>query len=171
MLSIGLCASTAQVGTILEAVGIMNDSGGVKFDLDRTFVIQMVLFMGLIVVLKPLLFDPVLRIFEQRELRTDGARAEARRMQEEAGELLRRYEQELERINQVAAEERERLRAETARLEAEILDEARDLTTRVVEEGRDKIEKEVGAIRFDLGKQSERLASELATRVLGREVG
>lgn len=171
MLSIGLCASTGQVGTILDALGGMSSAGGVNFDFDRTFLVQMVLFMGLIMVLKPLLFDPVLRIFEQRELRTDGARAEARRMQEEAGELLRSYEQELERINQVAAEERERLRSETARLEAEILDEARELTARVVEEGREKIEKEVASIRLDLGKQSERIANELATRVLGREVG
>lgn len=170
MLSIALCASTALVGSILEALGIMSRAGGVNFDFDRTFLIQMVLFMGLIMVLKPLLFDPVLKIFEQREIRTDGARAEARRMQEEAGELLRRYEQELERINQVAAEERERLRAETARLEAEILGEAREVTGRVVEEGRARIDKEIGAIRVDLGKQSERLASQLATRVLGREV-
>jgi len=170
MLSIGLCASTAQVGSILEALGVMSSAGGVNFDFDRTFLVQMVLFMGLIIVLKPLLFDPVLKIFEQRELRTDGAKAEARRMQEEAGELLRRYEQELERINQVAAEERERLRAETARLEAEILGEARELTGRIVEQGREQIDKEVGSIRLDLAKQSDRIASELATQVLGREV-
>ncbi len=167
---IGLCAATAQVGSILEALGVMSSAGGVNFDFDRTFLIQMVLFMGLIMVLKPLLFDPVLRIFEQRELRTEGARAEARRMQEEAGELLRHYEQDLERINQAAAAERERLRAETARLEAEILDEARELTSRIVEDGRETIKKEVNSIRFDLGRQSERIANELATRVLGREV-
>ncbi len=170
MLSIGLCASTAQVGSILEALGVMSSAGGVNFDFDRTFLVQMVLFMGLIMVLKPLLFDPVLKIFEQRELRTDGAKAEARRMQQEAGDLLRRYELELERINQVAAEERERLRAETARLEAEILGEARELTAQIVEKGREQIDKEVGSIRLDLAKQSERIASELATRVLGREI-
>ena len=37
---------------------------------------------------------------------SDGARAEARKMQEEAGELLRKYEAELDRVNRVAAEER-----------------------------------------------------------------
>lgn len=172
MLSSGLSASTAQVGSILDALlGGMSSAGGVKFDFDRTFLVQMVLFMGLILVLKPLLFDPVLRIFEQREIRTDGAKAEARRMQEEAGKLLRRYEQELEKINRVAAEEREILRGETARLEAEILGEAREVAARIVEEGREKIEKEVSSIRFDLGSQSERIATELAQRVLGREVG
>src|SRR5688572_28033314 len=58
-------------------------SGGsaVPLDIDLTFTLQMLLFAVLIVVLKPLLFDPALKIFEERERRTDGARAEAREMQ------------------------------------------------------------------------------------------
>ncbi len=145
--------------------------GGVSIDFDRTFLLQMVLFITLAVVLKPLLFDPVLKVFELREQRTDGARKSAREMQEKAGELLRRYERELERVNQVAAQERDRLRTETARLENEILSEARESTSTIAEQGRAQIEKEVGAIRFDLGRHSERIARELAARVLGREVG
>ena len=57
--------------------------------------------------LKPLLFDPVLKVFSLREERTEGARATARELQEKAGELLQKYEKELERVHQVAAEERE----------------------------------------------------------------
>src|SRR6185503_15414388 len=98
--------------------------GAVTIDFARTFVVQMILFGFLILVLKPLLFDPVLKVFEEREKRTEGARAEAREMQEEAGELLTRYEKKMEQVNQVAAEERERIRTETAKLEAEILGEA-----------------------------------------------
>lgn len=145
-------------------------SGGVSIDFDKTFILQMVVFALLIVVLKPLLFDPVLKIFEQREERTEGARAAARKMQEKAGELLRRYERELERVSRVATEERERLRAETSRLEAEILNEARALAASIVDDGRRKIEAEVNSIRFNLGKQSEVIARDIATRVLGREV-
>lgn len=145
-------------------------SGGISIDFDKTFVLQMCIFVVLILVLKPLLFDPVLKVFEEREKRTDGARAEARKMQEEAGQLLRRYEAELEKIHRVAAEERDRLRAETTKLEAEILREARAVSTRVVEDGRKKIEAEIGAIRLDLGRQTEQIASAVATRVLGREV-
>ena len=50
----------------------------VSIDFDRTFILQMAVFALLIVVLRPLLFDPVLSIFEERERRTDGAKAEAR---------------------------------------------------------------------------------------------
>lgn len=144
--------------------------GAVTIDFDRTFVVQMVLFGFLILVLKPLLFDPVLKVFEEREKRTEGARAEAREMQEEAGELLTRYEKKMEQVNLVAAGERERIRTETSKLEAEILGEARTVAAGVVSEGRSKIESEVSSIRFDLGRESEKLAQEIAQRVLGREV-
>ncbi len=91
-------------------------------------------------------------------------------MQERAGELLRNYERELERVNQAAAEERERIRSETAKLEAQILEEARQAAAKIGDEGRARIAKEVNAIRFDLGRQSEQLAREIAARVLGRSV-
>lgn len=165
MLTTGFCATTATSSPLLAMAG-----GGVNIDFDRTFLVQMVLFITLVVVLKPLLFDPILKVFELREERTDGARKSAREMQEKAGELLQRYEREIERVNQVAAVEREKLRSETAKLEAEILTEAREATGKIIEEGRARIDKEVSSIRFDLGRQSERVARELAVRVLGREV-
>lgn len=146
-------------------------AAGVSIDLDKSVLLQMVVFAVLVVVLKPLLFDPILRIFALREERTDGAKAEARRLQVRAGKLLRRYEKELERVQEVAAEERERIRRETSRQEAAILQEARDVTNQLLAEGRAKIEKEVTAIRFELGKESERVAQNVVEKVFGREVG
>ncbi len=143
---------------------------GISIDLDLTFTLQMLLFAVLIVVLKPLLLDPVLRVFEERERRTDGAKAAAREMQQKAGELLQRYEAELVKVGKAAAEERDRMRVETARLEAEILTEARTAAAHVLEQGRTEIEQQVERIRFDLGRKSERLAREMAARALGREV-
>src|SRR5689334_18592955 len=105
---IELSASAAsQALSVAESV--MN-GGGVTIDLDRTVIVQAVLFAMLIVVLKPLLFDPVLKVFAAREARTEGTRQKARELQEQAGELLRKYEKELERVHRVAAEERDRLR-------------------------------------------------------------
>ena len=158
----------ATATSAAEGVAQLMAGGGVTIDMDRTVIVQMVVFALLIIVLKPLLFDPVLKVFALREERTDGARATARELQEKAGELLRRYEQELERVHQVAADEREQLRAETAKLEAEILREAREVTTRIVEDGRRKIETEVNAIRFSLGKESERVAQLIVERVSGQ---
>ena len=154
----------------LEAFDAASMGGGVNVDFDLGFVVQMLVFATLVLVLKPLLFDPVLRVFEEREKRTDGARAVARELQEKSGELLRKYEHELERVNRAAAEERDRIRTATGKLEAEILEEARKVSQRIVDEGRQAIAEELHSIRFDLGKQSERIARDMASRVLGREL-
>jgi len=143
-------------------------AGGVPLDFDRTVLLQIVVFAVLIVVLKPLLFDPMLKVFALREERTEGARSTARELQEKAGELLQRYEKELERVKQVAADERDLLRSETSKLEAEILGEAREATTRIVEEGRRKIEAEVNSIRVAVGAESERVAQMIVERVVGQ---
>ena len=76
----------------MPLVPAMAGGGGVNIDFDLTFVAQMVVFAGLVLILKPLLFYPVLKIFEQRELYTEGRKAEARELQEEAGMLLRKYD-------------------------------------------------------------------------------
>ena len=143
--------------------------GGVTLDFDYTVVFQMGLFVLLMFLLEPLLFQPVLRIFALREERTEGARAQARALDERAGELLKRYENELERVHRVAAVERERLRQETTALETQILNEAREATTKILEEGRRRIQEEVGRIRFDLGRESEQISRRIVDKALAGE--
>jgi F-type H+-transporting ATPase subunit b len=140
------------------------------FDFDLTFVLQMLVFAALIVVLRPLLFEPVLKVFEERERRTEGARDSARAMQVRAGEFLSRYEKELAKVHEVARQERDRARAETARMEAELMAQAREAANAIVEQGRERIERERRQIEFALGRQSERLARDLAEVVLGRSL-
>lgn len=144
-------------------------AGGVSLDFDNTLVFQIFIFVLLMFLLEPLLFRPVLRVFALREERTVGAKAQARELDERAGAIYQRYQRELERVNRVAAEERDRIRAETAKVEAEILREARAATGRVVEDGRKQIAAEISRIRFDLGRESQRLSQDIVTRVLGRE--
>lgn len=144
--------------------------GGVNLDFDLTFLIQMVAFAALIIILRPLLFDPLMKLFEERERRTEGAKVLARRMDEKAGELLRRYEAELEAVRRAASQEREKLRAEGQRLEAQILAEGRAEVARLIEQGRAKLDVERRAIRADLTGRAADIARDIASRVLGREV-
>jgi len=162
--------ASLALGFTDRADSLQGASGAVNIDFDLTFVGQMVIFAALILVLKPLVFDPVLGLFEEREKRTDGAKAAAREMQQKAGELLRKYEHELEKVHRVAAEERDAIRAETARLEAEQMNEARQVAAKIINQGRERVAEEIHAIRFELGRNSERLARDIAARVLGREI-
>ncbi len=147
-----------------------SSAGGVNLDFDMTFVVQMVAFAILVMILKPLLFEPLLKLFEERERRTEGAKVLARRMDERAGELLRRYETELDVVRRTAAEERDKLRAEAQHLEAQILAEARADTAKLIAEGKRKLETERVATRAELSARVNDVARAIASRVLGREV-
>lgn len=145
-------------------------SGAISVDFDLTFLAQFVLFTFFILLLKPLLFDPLLRLFEERERRTEGAKKEAREIDERAAALLTRYETELEKIRREAGVERERLQREHAALEAKVLAEARAETARFLEDGKARIATEVAQMRKEIEAAQPALAAEIASRILGREV-
>jgi len=145
-------------------------AGAVNVDFDLTFLGQMVAFTLLILILKPLLFDPLMKLFEERERRTEGAKLSARRMDERAGEILRRYEAELEKVRRAAGEERERLVREGQRLEATIIGEARAEIAKTIGDGKTTIARESSTIRTELRVRSQQLARSIASSVLGREI-
>jgi F-type H+-transporting ATPase subunit b len=145
-------------------------SGDIVVDFDLSFLAQVLLFTFFVVLLKPLLFDPLMKVFEEREKRIEGAKAEARDMDKQAADLLTQYESELEKIRREASREREELRGETAKLEAKIMAEARAESARILEAGKLKIAAEVDTLRKELDKQTPALAADIASRVLGREV-
>lgn len=146
-------------------------ASAINVDFDPTFVAQFVLFTMFILVLRPLLFDPLLRVFEEREKRTEGAKLKSREMDAKAGELLTRYEAELDKVRREANVEREKLRAEAKALETKIMNEARDEAARILDTGKARIAAEVDQMRKELKDAQPALAAEIASRVLGREVG
>lgn len=158
-------SATASAASLLSSGG-----GGVDLDFDLSFLGQMVAFSILIVILKPLLFDPLMRLFEERERRTEGARMLARKMDEKAGELLVRYQAEIDAARKAAGKDRERLRAEATKLEAQIVAEARAEVGKLVDEGKARIAREAGGLRGDLAARSGEIARAIASRILGREV-
>ena len=165
-----MVASSAISGLNLTSTFKLLAAGGVERDVDRTMLFQSAIFVLLIVVLSPLLFKPVLRLFEERERRTEGARLDARVMQDRAEELLVQYQTKLEEVRRVSAHERERLRTETLQLESRILGEARAATAKFVQEGRAQIERETAKVRGEMNAQRQTIAREIGSKVLGREV-
>lgn len=143
----------------------------ITVDFDATFIAQFILFTAFILVLRPLLFDPLLKVFAERERRTEGAKENARRMDAKAGELSQRYEAELDKVRVEANQERERLRREAKEIEAKIMDEARVDVARILETGKVRINAEVEQMKKDLAEAQSTHAADIASRVLGREVG
>jgi F-type H+-transporting ATPase subunit b len=145
-------------------------ASAINLALDISTLAQLALFGVFVTLLKPLLFDPLLKVFEEREKRTEGAKLEARQMDEEAGELLKKYEAELAKVRREAGLERERLRAQTAKVEAKIMEEARAETAKIIEQGQARIRTEVEQLRRELEKSKPELARQIAARILEREV-
>jgi F-type H+-transporting ATPase subunit b len=144
--------------------------GGVVVDLDITLVGQIVLLLALLAILKPLLFEPMIKLFEEREKRIDGAKVQARRLDEASAGALTKYETEMQRARAAGNLEREKLRAEGNKEENEILGKVRESTTKMLEEGRSKLATEAGEVRRVLRTESLALGRQLAGRVLGHEV-
>ncbi len=145
-------------------------ASAIQLEISAVAIAQFVLFAMFIGLMKPLLFDPLLRVFEERERRTEGAKAEAREMDAEAGKLAERYETALAKVRREAGVERERLRAETAKVESKIMAEARAESARILEEGKASIAAEVRDLKQQLDAQQSELAKQIAARILDREV-
>jgi F-type H+-transporting ATPase subunit b len=144
--------------------------GGVIVDLDITLVGQIVLFLVLMAALKPLLFEPMLKLFEERERRIDGAKLQARKLDEASAGALSKYETEMQRARAAGNLEREKLRALGTREENEIVGKVRESTSKALEQGRSQLAAEAGEVRKLLRAESAALGRQLAGRVLGHEV-
>lgn len=142
----------------------------VKVDFDRSVLLQMALFAVMVAILKPLLFDPMLKLFALREEKTEGAKSQAREMQERAGDILTRYEKELSAARHEAGEARETTRKETVKLEAAILAEARSAADSITEAGRATVQRELSELKAGLEAQSVELSALVAQNILGRNL-
>jgi F-type H+-transporting ATPase subunit b len=142
----------------------------INVDIDRTFVVQLVLFVVFTVLLKPILLDPMLKLFEEREKRIDGAKAQARRIDEKSAGALAKYEAEMNKARAAAGAERDRIRAEGIKREQEILAAVRAVTAKTVDEGKRGVQAEAEKARAALRAEAGNMARDLATRVLGRDV-
>lgn len=162
--------ATMMMSGTAESLHSSVREGAVNVDFDLTVVVQMVLFTILAVMLKPLLFDPMLKLFAEREKRIEGAKLEARKTDDASAQALKKYEDAMAAARATAGAEREKLRAEGQKAENEILTSVRASTAKSLDAGRKQTGGEAEKVRADLGPQVKILAADLASRALGREV-
>ncbi len=142
----------------------------ISVDFDATFVVQAVLFVALTLFLKPVLFDPMLKLFEERERRIDGAKLQARRIDQQSAGAQAKYEGEMSKARVAAGSERDKIRAEAVKQEQEILGKVRASTAKVIDDGKRSAMAEAERARAGLKTEAAVMARDLAGRMLGREV-
>ena len=145
-------------------------SEGSIIDLDGTIWIQLVLFGIAFFLLRPLVFRPMVALFEARENAIEGSKLEALRLQDEAAAESEEFDEEMRRLRLQAGEERDRLRAEGKHLERAVLERVRGETDRQLAEADKKLASEASKLRADMKSSIPALAQQIASKLLNREV-
>ena len=145
-------------------------SEGSIIDLDGTIWIQLALFGIAFFLFRPLIFRPMIALFEARESAIEGSKLEAQRLQDEAAAETEVFDEEMRRLRLQAGEERDRLRAEGKRLERSVLDRVREETEKQLAEADQQLASEATKLRAEVQGNVPALAKQIASKLLSREV-
>ena len=145
-------------------------SGSPILDIDATFLVYLGVFGLLFFVLRALVFRPAMALFDAREEAIGGAKAKARKLEQEAEEKLASFESEMTRVRSEAALERDRLRADSQKRERALLDKVKAETDALLREADAKMAAEAASLRKEISATAPALAGQIANQLLGREV-
>ena len=139
-----------------------------EFPPDWTFFVQIALFLGLWLVLKRLLFDPVGDVLQERKRRGEGTAEEARQIRARAEQTAGDYRRELSAARtRILAEVEEMYRREEDQARV-LLAEARDAAAADLRRARDLAEREAREARAALRARTPEFAAGMAEKLLGR---
>lgn len=134
-------------------------------DLDVTVFIQGGLFLGLVLLLPRIIFRPMLERIEQREARTEGARAEAKAMRHAADEQVTAYDQATAAEKRRALDERAEVRLATQHKAEALIAQARAATAARIDAGLASQRQQAADARKQLAAEAETLGVLIADKL------
>lgn len=137
---------------------------------NETIVFQWVIFMTAVLTLHFGIFRPALKILDERESRTAGAKKEAEESEKKSQEVLAVCEKRVEEAHRTGARKKEEIRATGERYAEDLMKKTRGELERRMEEARQKIEKESKEAALLLKQVVRELSHEMASKILEREV-
>ena len=137
-------------------------------ELNATFFLQLAIFFVLLGWLTPTLFQPFLKLFEERERRIVGAAEEAKRLSGSADERAALIEAKTRDAQTDARRVLADLRAKALEKEAEIVQQARAKAAERLEEARSDLFEAAEDARRALKEQAKGLSGDIAQKILGR---
>ena len=139
-------------------------------EVNWTLFLQFANFMILMAVLNALLFKPLRAALQARKETIEGSRAKVLDIDEQVQAQIARYEAQLKEARKQGGEERAALRKTAQEEESRILGEAKQTSAGKLQDIKEQIQKEAATARQSLRDETEVLAQEIATKVLGRLV-
>jgi F-type H+-transporting ATPase subunit b len=111
-------------------------------------------------------FKPMLRVLKERAARTDGARADAARLESRAQEKLNLYHRALDKVRAEIYAEQESARRVVLDERAELLRQTRVKGNERVRQAKQRLDAELASAGEEVERQSRRLAEDAVRAVL-----
>jgi F-type H+-transporting ATPase subunit b len=137
---------------------------------DWTLGLQFVNFIILLIILNKLLYRPLMNIIAERREAIEGSHARAKSLEADIEDKMQRYQEQLSEAKKAANEERNKLKKAANEEETKILSEAQGKATARLQAIKAQVGEEAAAASKTLKDESELLAGQIATKILGREL-
>ncbi|MGZ8496096.1 MAG: ATP synthase F0 subunit B [Candidatus Binatia bacterium] len=139
--------------------------------LDYSIVYQMVLFVVLWLILNKLLFQPYLRLLEEREHKTTGAQHDSVDLEHEGAKLKAQFDEQIAQGQAVGYAAKEAINQDARQQREKILGQARDAATRTLDQVRQEVAAAMEQEKRLAAAEVSAVAADMVHKVLGRRVG
>ncbi|MSQ83270.1 MAG: hypothetical protein EXR77_10330 [Myxococcales bacterium] len=139
-------------------------------DLDATIITQAVFFLTLLLLLPSMVYRPLLQRFDQREERTEGARATAKALRKQARDEVARYDDAVASQRRDALIERAETRALAQKSADELIAQARKETADHIAHGIAEQRQFAVSARQELFADASTIGAEIAAKLSGGTV-
>jgi F-type H+-transporting ATPase subunit b len=138
--------------------------------LDLSILYQIILFVALWLILNKILFQPYLRLLEERERRTIGAEHDSADLEHEGARLRAQYEEKIAQAQTAAYAAKDAILQEARQQREKILGEARAAAASKLEQARREISLALEKEKAIAAAEAAAVAGEMVSKALGRKV-
>lgn len=138
--------------------------------LDRTLIIELLIFISAIYILNKFLFKPLLELDSRREKLTTGTISEARELKLKAEETVKLYKEQIDIARAQVQEERNETRKLAQSYATEMISRTRGEVGTMLDDARDNLEKESQVMREKIRPEVEIISRDIANRLMSREI-
>lgn len=144
--------------------------GESPIDFDASLFVQMAIFFVAFLILRSLVFRPVMSLFDARDQAMSGSKETAEKMTAEAESTRESFETQLRTVRAKANEERDKKRAEAQQLARELTARARQQNTSQLTAAKARLDMEAQQAREKAEAEVPELARQVSAKLLGRSV-
>lgn len=139
--------------------------------LDYSVIVQIFLFLLFWFLMDRIIFKPFLALLDERDRRTEGSKAEAAQLVEQAERLRSEYESGLAKAQKEGEAVKEAIITEGRRVRESYLAQARNEAEAILKRTRDEIRIELERGQKLAVQEAETIARLMTEKILGRRLG